>query len=98
MDIGLLRPDTIPLTIAEFVIVVAMLEVDLGLKRPSTLPFAIMEFIILVTMIDMDLGFNRPTTIPLAIVDQDLLLTGEVYIGLRTDTLTPKTQVTVLDC
>ena len=47
VDIGILRPDTLPLTIMDFIIVViklvTMVEVYVGLKRQSTLPFAIMD-------------------------------------------------------
>ena len=39
--IGLFIPSNISLLIAEFIIVVMMLEVDLGINRPSTLPLSI---------------------------------------------------------
>ena len=35
LEIGLLRPYTLPIATMEFTILVTMVEVDLGLKRPS---------------------------------------------------------------
>ena len=35
LEIGLLRPCTLPIATMEFTILVTMVEVDLGLKRPS---------------------------------------------------------------
>ena len=49
--VGILRPATIPLAIAQFIIVVTMLVVYLGLKRPSTLSLDIFDFILLVFMV-----------------------------------------------
>ena len=60
------------------------------------------EFIIVMTkvviMVDVDIGINIPATITFAFVEQDLMLTGEVGIGLRPATITPITQVAVVDC
>ena len=42
VDIGLLRPATLPLVIAEVIAVVRFVEVDLGHKRLAYLPLAIM--------------------------------------------------------
>ena len=86
LDIGLLRSSTLPLKVVAFIIVVTMVEVDLGMKRPATLPLAIVEFIILRKMVEVDLGLKRLSTLPLKIVEQELMLRGEVDIGLRPDT------------
>ena len=51
IDIGLLRPATLPLAITAFFIIVTMLVVDLGLKRPGTLYILIVKFIILILMV-----------------------------------------------
>ena len=67
-EIGLLRPATLPLAIAEFIIAVMMVEVNLGLNRPATLYLAIVEFIILVLMLEVELGIKRPATLPLVIL------------------------------
>ena len=64
-----------------------MLDVDEGRKRLATIYITIVEFIILVLMVDVELGLKRPATLPLVIVEQELMLTGEVDIGLNPDTL-----------
>ena len=60
------------------------------------------EFIIVMTkvviMVEVDIGIKIPATITFAFVEQDLMLTGEVGIGLRPATITPITQVAVVDC
>ena len=76
-------PYTLPIVIAEVIIIVMMVEVDLGHNRPDTPTFEIVEFIILVLMVEVELVLNIPTTYPLTITEQDLVLKGEVYIGLR---------------
>ena len=47
MDLGLKRPATIPIKIAEFIVmvikVVMMVDVDICLKMPSTLHIVILE-------------------------------------------------------
>ena len=98
VDLGLLRPSTLPLEITDFIIVVTMVEVDLGLKILATLSLEIVEFITLVLMVEVELGLKRQATILLEIMEQELMLTGEVGIGTITATLTPKTQVAVVDC
>ena len=87
MDICLLRPSTLSLSIASFFIFVMVVEVDLGIKITATIYLEILEFIILVLMVEVELGLKRPATLPLVIVEQELMLTGEVDIGLNPDTL-----------
>ena len=53
VDIGLLRPATLPLTIAEVIILVMMVEADLGHKRPDTISITIVDFFILVLMVEV---------------------------------------------
>ena len=64
-----------------------MLDVDECSKRLDTISITIVEFIILVLMVEVELGLKRPATLPLVIVEQELMLTGEVDIGLNPDTL-----------
>ena len=54
-----------------------------------------MEFIILVLMLEVQLCIKRPAIIPLTIMEQELMLTGEVDIGIRPATLPPIDQVAV---
>ena len=72
-----------------------MEDVDIGLKRPVTLTTPILQFIMeiikVVMMVDVDIGLNIPATIPPTIMDQDLMLTGEVNIGIRPSTFLPIT-------
>ena len=98
VDKGLLIPVTLPLSIADSIIVVMMVEVDLGFKRPSTLPLAIVEFFISVFIVEVELGLKRPDTLPIIIVDQELMLTGEADIGIRPATLPPIIQVDMVYC
>ena len=98
VEIGLLRPATLPLTIAEVIILVKMIEVDLGHKRPSAISLAIVEFIILMLMVEGELGLKRPAILPLAIVEQEFMLLGEVDIGLRPATLPCASQEVVVYC
>ena len=51
VDIDLLRPANLPLTIVEFKLVVTMVEVNLGLNKTDTVSIKIVEFIILVLMV-----------------------------------------------
>ena len=92
-----LRPANIFLTIVEFIKFVTMVEVGIGIKRTATIPLAIMDFVTVmikvVTMVEADIGLLRSATLPLAIVDRELMLMGDVNIGLRTATLTPINQV-----
>ena len=74
-----------------------MVQVKLVLKRPDTLSLEIVEFIILVLMVEVEIGLNIPATLTLAIVEKGLMLTGEVYIGLIPDTLTPITHMKLVD-
>ena len=97
VGIGLLRPANITLAIAEFIIVMTMVEADLGLKRLDKFSLAIMYFIILVLMVELELGIKIPATIPLTIVDHNFMLEVEVNIGLRPATITPITHVDVVD-
>ena len=80
-------PDTPPLEITEFIIVVMMVELDLGLKRLDTIPLEIMEFIILVKMLEVDPGLKISENLTLTIADKELMLMGEVNIGLIPATL-----------
>ena len=98
MDIGLLISANLPLSIAVFIIVVTMAEVNLGFKIPDTLPLKIVELIILVTMVEMDPGLKIPATLPLEISEQELMLMGEVDICITPSNLTPTIQVAVVDC
>ena len=96
--IGILRPVTIPIITSEFITVVTMVDVDVCLNIPATLSLVIVEFIILVFMVKVELGIKRPANFPLAIADKELMLTGEVDIGLVPATLPPMTHVDVVDC
>ena len=49
-------------------------------------------------MIEVDLGHKRPDTLPLEIGEQELMLKGEVDIGIRPATITPITKVKVIYC
>ena len=51
-----------------------------------------------VTMVEVVIFIKIPDTITLKIVDQELILTGEVNIGLIPTTITCTTQVVVVDC
>ena len=53
VDMGLLRPSTLTLSITDFIIAVKILEVDLGLKIPATLSLAIVDFIILMLILEL---------------------------------------------
>ena len=98
VEIGLSRADIIPLAIADFIIVMIMVYIYLGLKKPDTITLAIVEFIILVLTVELELGLNIPATLPLVIMEQELMLTGEVDIGLIPATLPPITQFALVDC
>ena len=98
VEIYLLRPATLPFAIAEFIIVVKMLEMYLGRKGPATIYLSIVEFIILVLVVEVELGLKIPATLPLAIVEQELMFTVEVDIGLIPATLPPITQVDLVYC
>ena len=98
MDLGIKITATIYLAIAEVIILVMMVDMDTCHKRPDTISLAIGEFIILVLMVEVELGLNRPTTLPFTIVDKDLMLKGEVDIGLIPATITRAYQEVVLAC
>ena len=49
-------------------------------------------------MVEVDIGLNILSTCPVSVVDQELMLKGEVYIGIRTSTLPPITQVVTVYC
>ena len=78
-----------------------MEEVDLGLKILANINLTIVEFIIVaikvVTMVEVDIGLKRPATIPLAIVDQELMLIGEMDLGIIPENIPPITQVGMED-
>ena len=76
VGIGFLMPSTLPLSIADVVMVVIMVEVYLGHKIPDTLSLVIMEFVILLLMVEVELGLKRPANFPLKIVEQELMLKG----------------------
>ena len=65
---------------------------DVGQVLPSTNLLA--EDI----LIEVDLGYNIPVTTPLAIREQELMLKGEVDIGLIPSTIPPITKVTMVEC
>ena len=90
MDIGLLISSTLHLVIAEVV--------DIGLLMPATLPLVIAEGVIVVMLVELDLGHNIPATIPITILEQELMLKGEVDIGLIPATLPLITQLNVVYC
>ena len=46
----------------------------------------------------MYIGLKKPATFPLTIKDKLLVVIGDFYLGPISDTLTPTTQVGVLDC
>ena len=102
VDICILRPLTIPIAIADFIIVVTMLEVNIGLKRPATLPLSTLEFIIVgikvLTMVEMDIGLKIPATTPLVIMYQEFMLMEEADIVIRPATLPPINLVAAVDC
>ena len=70
MDIFLLRPAIIPLTIEEIIIVVTLAELYLCHSRPATLFLAIVDFILWVFIVDVELGIKIPATLPIAITDK----------------------------
>ena len=53
MDIGILRPATITLTIVDVIMLVKMIEVYVGRKIPATISLSTVEFIILVLMVEV---------------------------------------------
>ena len=84
LDIGILIPATLPQVILEVV--------DIGILRPATLHLVIAEDM----LVEVDIGHKRPTTFLLVISEQDLMLKGEVYIGLIPATIHHITKVTVV--
>ena len=107
MNIGILIPDNIPKVIAE-----VMKFLDLGLNRPAIIHQGIAEvvevgqvlpdnFTLVIAedmLIEADLVHKRPATITISIREHELILRGEAYIGLRPATITPITNVNMLDC
>ena len=67
LDIDILIPTTLLLSIMEFITVVKMVEVHTCLKRLENIPLLIVEFIKVVikvvTIIEVDLGLNIPSII-----------------------------------
>ena len=61
--------------------------------RLATLPLVIAERM----LVEVYLGHNRTDTLPLEIGELELMLKGEVDIGLRPTTLPPITNVTVVN-
>ena len=57
VDIGLLRPSTIPILIAEVA--------DIDLLRPATLPPIIVEDITVVMLVEVDICNKIPSTLPI---------------------------------
>ena len=105
MGMFLLRPATLPQSIIEVVKVLhicikrpAPLHqviagiVDLGQVLPATIHLAIVEDM----LIHVNIGHKRPATLPLSIGEHDLMLKGEVDIGLRPSTITLVTKVSVV--
>ena len=78
--------------------IVTVEVMGIGILRPSTITLVTAEDIILVMLVEVDLGHKRPSTLPLEIVEQYLMLKGEADIGIRTATLPPINQVTVVYC
>ena len=98
MYIGLLIPDNISLTVADFIIVMKMVDVDLGLKRPATLSLTIVHFFVFMLMVEVEIGIKIPSSITPAIFNQELMLIGYVDIGLIPATLPFIIQVSVVYC
>ena len=107
MDIGLLRPSTLPQVIMEVMKVVEMcikipatlpqvnVEVlDVGQVWTDTIPLVIVEDM----LIEVDLGNKRPDNLPLKIGEQDLMLKRKVDIGLQPDNIRPVIKANVVDC
>ena len=65
---------------------------DVGQVLPSTKLLAEDMFI------EVDLGYNIPVTTTLAIREQELMLKGEVDIGLQLGTINPITKVNMVYC
>ena len=74
----------------------AMEDVEIDLLRLATITLVTTEVIIVVMLVKVDVGYKRPNTLPLSIVDKELMLKGELDIGLIPDTLPPITQVIVV--
>ena len=85
MEIGLLRPSTLPQVTPKVV--------HIGLLKPATLPLVIAEGI----LVEVDLGHKRPATLLLIIGEQEVMFQGEVNISLRPATIPPITKVNVVD-
>ena len=49
-------------------------------------------------LVEVDLGHKIPATLPLKIGEQDLMLKGELNIGLIQATIPPINKMTVVDC
>ena len=105
VNIGLLIPAILPQAITDL-----MKVVDIGLLRPATLPQVTAEVVDVVQvrpaimllviaegmLIYVDLGNNIPATLPLVIGEQELMLKGEVDIGLQPATITPLTKLNMV--
>ena len=78
-----------------------MEDVDLVLKRPSTFPHAIVDFIVVdikvVKVKEVGIGIKIPSTVTLTILYQVFMVMGEVYIGIRTSSLPPITELGVIN-
>ena len=84
VDIGLLRPATLPQVISEVM--------DISLLRPSTLPLIIAEDV----LVEVDLRHKRQANLPLTIGEQSLILKGYVDIGLRPAIIPLITKATII--
>ena len=69
----------------------------IGILIPATLTQVIAENILVSMMVEVDIVQKNPATLPLAIREQEFMLKVEVDKGLRQDTLSPITQVTLVD-
>ena len=86
VGIGILRPANLPRLITEVV--------DIGILQTEHIPLVITEDV----LVDVGLGHNRPATLPLAIGEKELMLNGEVDIGLIPSTIPPITKLNVVYC
>ena len=92
-----MRPSIITIVIVEFITVVKMVELYIGLKIPDNPSLLILEFIILGKMLGVDLCINILDTIIITIVEQELILTGDMDIGIISYNPNSITKVDVAD-
>ena len=67
---------------------------DVRQGLPETIPLVISGDM----FIEVYLGHKIPSNLPLEIGEQELILNGEVDIGLRPANITPINYVNVVDC